>query len=152
MKKPDSEPPPDLSRYTTKMVDTQLPTLAKDPEFLKRIQATLRERPTHHVLRLGDARDLSFLDDRSVHLAVTSPPYWTLKDYNPHEAQLGSISDYDRFHKELNKVWSECFRVLVPGGRLVVVVGDVLLSRRENKGEHTVITLHANIQNDCRKV
>src|SRR5437867_1043398 len=112
----------EFATYTTKQVDLQLPTLAKDPSFLRRVDARIRERQTHHTLRLGDSRDLSFLDVSSVHLAVTSPPYWILKKYNEHEGQLGDINDYEQFHEQLNKVWSECLRTLVPGGRLVVVV------------------------------
>src|SRR5205807_2922800 len=117
----------------------------------ERIEEMLRRRQTEHVLRLGDSRDLSFLGDESVHLVVTSPPYWTLKDYNPHDAQLGNLADYDKFHQELNRVWSECLRVLVQGGRLVVVVGDVLLSRRET-GRHRVVPLHADIQVNCVRI
>lgn len=104
-----------------------------------------------HKLIHGDARDLSFLDDQSVHLVVTSPPYWTLKKYNENPMQMGHFADYDHFLAELEKVWRECFRVLVPGGRLVCVVGDVCLSRREN-GRHLVMPLHADITVACRKI
>jgi len=135
----------DFSSYTTRQVDLKLPTLAKDQSFLKAVSERVREIPTHHTLRIGDARDLSIIQDHSVHLVVTSPPYWTLKEYNPHEAQLGALTDYEKFLEQLNRVWSECLRVLVPGGRLVVVVGDVLLSRRAN-GRHRVVPLHADIQ------
>ena len=54
--------------------------------------------PTSHRLISGDARDLSFLDDESVHLVVTSPPpYWNLKRYNENADQLGHIQDYEGF-------------------------------------------------------
>lgn len=105
----------------------------------------------HHQLFQGDARDLSFLGDRSIQLVVTSPPYWTLKRYNEHPGQLGHIADYEVFLSELEKVWHECFRVLVPGGRLVCVVGDVCLSRRKF-GRHLVVPLHADICVACRKI
>lgn len=108
-------------------------------------------RPTTHRLRLGDARKLSFLDDESVHLVVTSPPYWTLKRYNEHPDQLGHVEEYEAFLDELDRVWRECFRVLVPGGRVVCVVGDVCLSRKEF-GRHVVMPLHADICVRCRKV
>ncbi len=112
----------------------------------------IEEIPTLHRLVQGDARDLSFLDDQSVHLVVTSPPYWTLKRYNETQGQMGHIADYEEFVVELNRVWKEVFRVLVPGGRLVCVVGDVCLSRRENKGRHTVVPLHSDICVQCRKL
>ena len=99
-----------------------------------------------------DARDLGFLPDASVHLIVTSPPYWTLKKYRHHEQQLGDLDDYETFLAELDKVWRHCYRVLVPGGRLVCVVGDVCLSRRKNNGRHTVVPLHASIQEHCRTI
>ena len=112
----------------------------------------IEEIPTRHRLVQGDARDLSFLDDQSVHLVVTSPPYWTLKRYNETQGQMGHIADYEEFVVELNRVWKEVFRVLVPGGRLVCVVGDVCLSRRENNGRHTVVPLHSDICVNCRKL
>ncbi len=99
----------------------------------------------------GDARSFTYIPDKSVHLVVTSPPYWCLKKYNDCEGQLGHIRDYEEFLLELSQVWSECYRVLVPGGRLVCVVGDVCLSRREY-GRHLVMPLHSDISVGCRKI
>jgi len=62
------------------------------------------------------------------------------------------VADYDAFLDALDEVWSHCFRALTPGGRLVCVVGDVCLSRRRNRGRHTVVPLHAAIQERCRRV
>jgi site-specific DNA-methyltransferase (adenine-specific) len=104
-----------------------------------------------HVLHNGDARELGWIPDASIHLVVTSPPYWTLKEYRDHPGQLGHVEDYEDFHGELEKVWAHAYRVLVPGGRLVCVVGDVCLSRREN-GRHVVMPLHADIIVRTRKI
>lgn len=104
----------------------------------------------HQVIQ-GDARDLSFIPDQSIHLVLTSPPYWTLKKYNDHHAQLGHIEDYEEFLEQLSLVWQHCFRVLVPGGRLVCVTGDVCVSRRKY-GRHLVFPLHADIAVACRKI
>lgn len=131
---------------------TDIPRIAKDKKLLGEIEAAVQQLPTEHRLVLGDARKLSFIEAESVHLVVTSPPYWTLKKYRNHKAQLGDVEDYERFLKELDKVWEHCYRVLVPGGRLVCVVGDVCLSRRKNDGRHTVVPLHASIQEHCRKI
>jgi site-specific DNA-methyltransferase (adenine-specific) len=108
--------------------------------------------PTTHKLHLGDARDLSWIADSSVHLVVTSPPYWTLKQYNSNDGQLGAVADYSAFMDELDKVWSHCYRVLVPGGRLVCVVGDVCIARRRNNGRHMVVPLHADISIRARTI
>ena len=99
----------------------------------------------------GDARDLSCVDDESVHLVVTSPPYWNLKRYNENPDQLGHVQDYETFLGELEKVWRHVFRLLVPGGRLVCVVGDVCVARR-NFGRHLVFPLHADICVICRRI
>ncbi|MDP1570791.1 MAG: site-specific DNA-methyltransferase [Vicinamibacterales bacterium] len=106
---------------------------------------------TTHRLHLGDARDLSWLADESVHLVVTSPPYWTLKEYEDHEGQMGAIEEYETFLDELDKVWKECARVLAPGGRICCVVGDVCLPRKKN-GRHYIMPLHADIQVRSRKL
>lgn len=100
---------------------------------------------TTHDIRAGDARDLSWIPDASVHLVVTSPPYWNLKEYVDGEGQMGSIADYDVFLDELDRVWAECHRVLVPGGRICCVVGDVCIPRKRD-GRHRVMPLHADIQ------
>jgi DNA modification methylase len=107
---------------------------------------------TKHTLRQGDARELDWINDASVALVVTSPPYFNLKEYNDHPSQLGDIDDYEEFHNQLDRVWKHCFRVLIPGGRLVCVVGDVCIARRKNKGRHHVLPLHADIALRARRI
>lgn len=131
---------------------TDIPRFARDPKVTASIQKTVASVETSHQLLLGDARELSGIPSGSVHLIVTSPPYWTLKEYNNSEGQLGHLEDYEVFLSELDRVWRECLRVLVPGGRLVCVVGDVCLSRRKNKGRHMVIPLHSSISERARKL
>jgi len=148
----------DLSTYlpsklsNLKNPQTDIPRIAKDKNLIIQIEEALQRIPTKHNLFLDDARQLSFLDSKSVHLIVTSPPYWTLKKYRQTEGQMGYIADYETFLDELDKVWHHCHRVLVPGGRLTCVVGDVCLSRRKNQGIHTVYPLHASIQEHCRRI
>ena len=127
-------------------------------ERMLRANGILRNLPwpapfhrTSHRLHIGDARDLSWLKDRSVHLVVTSPPYWTLKEYEHTEEQMGDIEDYDHFLTELDRVWAECARVLVPGGRICCVVGDVCIPRKRG-GRHYVMPLHADIQVRSRRL
>lgn len=107
---------------------------------------------THHTLHEGDARNLSWIRDSSVDLVVTSPPYWTLKEYRQGvHGQLGDVLDYERFHDELDKTWRECARVLKEGGRICCVVGDVCIPRK-NGGRHYIMPLHADIQVRARKL
>jgi len=158
MNKPERLPHPDLAQWIpaslreAEIDQTVIPRIAKDAALVREIEAALPGIPTHHDLWCHDARELNFIPDNTVHLVLTSPPYWTLKTYNPSPGQLGDIVGYDDFLAELDRVWRHCFRILVPGGRLVCVVGDVCLSRRKNAGEHTVVPLHASIQEHCRAI
>jgi len=141
--------PPQLRSLSDPQTD--LPRIAKDRTMTALIESAIQEVPTQHDLRLGDARTF-VVEPESVHLVLTSPPYWTLKEYRDSDGQLGHVDDYEAFLDELDKVWHRCFKALVPGGRLIVVVGDVCLSRRKNNGRHTVVPLHASIQERCRKI
>jgi site-specific DNA-methyltransferase (adenine-specific) len=143
-------------------VTPRLPLEDNTPEGLKALVAAnrhYREVPwpepynrTHHRIHLGDARDLSWIPDASVHLIVTSPPYWTLKEYaQGNEDQMGHFDNYDRFLSELDKVWRESRRVLVGGGRVCCVVGDVCIPRRKG-GKHYLVPLHSDIQVRARKI
>ena len=141
--------------------DIELPTADNTSEALKVFRAAnayFRTVPwpepfdkTTHSIKQGDARDLSHIPDGSVDLVVTSPPYWTLKEYNQSAGQLGDIEDYEAFLDQLDKVWAECNRVLVPGGRICCVVGDVCVPRRRH-GRHFVMPLHADIQVRSREL
>lgn len=124
-----------------------------EAKFVEKRRAWASRPPilkTTHWIYPGDARVMEELGTEPlVHLVVTSPPYWNLKEYPPlPESQLGNLPDYRRFLDELRRVWTRCFQLLVPGGRLCIVVGDVCLSRRK-AGRHSVVPLHADISRDC---
>jgi len=146
-----------VARSTTREGEIlTLKTSQASPMIPEMPTAAVRAKKTAQIavcqtLRCGDARELDWIASESVHLVLTSPPYWTLKEYPANENQLGLISDYEKFHDELDKVWRHCYRVLVPGGRLICVVGDVCLSRRRH-GRHMVMPLHADIVVRCRKI
>lgn len=148
----------DLANFIPKEIETirdhqtAIPRIAKEPRLTSAIERAIKDVPTTHDLYRRDARHLEDLPDESAHLVVTSPPYWTLKEYRHSAGQMGDIGEYADFLNELDKVWSQCFRILVPGGRLICVVGDVCLSRRKNQGRHTVVPLHASIQEHCLKI
>jgi modification methylase len=107
--------------------------------------------PTEHDVYEGDARHLSFIPTESVHLICTSPPYGSLKEYPDHPNQLGNIGSYEKFLDELDAVWAECRRILVPGGRVACIVGDVCISRRKG-GRHHVLPLSGDLQVRARKL
>jgi DNA modification methylase len=140
-----------LGSILTSGSKTAIPRLAKDASLTRTVEETVRNIATHHKLVCTDSRFISFIPNESVHLVVTSPPYWTLKEYPSHKGQLGFVEDYESFLDQLDMVWKHTLRVLVPGGRLVVVVGDVCLPRRR-LGKHVVVPLHASIQERCRKL
>jgi DNA modification methylase len=154
----DREDRADLWKYvplTLRSLDNpqkDIPRIARDEKLSSMVESAVQRVPTSHTVHNADARQMGFLEPESVHLVVTSPPYWTLKEYNIAEGQMGYIEDYEEFLGELDRVWTTCWHALVPGGRLVCVVGDVCLSRRKNAGEHTVVPLHASIQEHCRKI
>lgn len=135
----------------TKSLDKLIPQIAKDRTEIDRLREIVTFRETWHHIHVMDARNISIIPNNSVHLVVTSPPYWNLKKYNETPHQLGHIHDYQKFLEQLDIVWRQCFDKLVKGGRMVVVVGDVLLSRRQF-GRHKVVPLHADIQVRCEKI
>ena len=140
-----------MNSVTSPELDRLIPKLARDEAELEKIRTEVSELKTLHSILVGDSQDLSAIRDESVHLVLTSPPYWNLKEYNAHAQQLGHIGDYEEFLNKLDEVWRGCYDKLVVGGRMIVVVGDVMLSRRNN-GVHKVVPLHADIQVRCEKI
>ena len=126
--------------------------LAANRHWRNRFWPSPFEKATH-VVKGGDARSLSFLNTNSIHLVVTSPPYFNLKPYHSDCSgnQLGRIDDYERFLAELDRVWAECFRVLVPGGRVCCVIGDILVPRKVD-GRHRILPLPADIMVRSRRI
>ena len=143
--------PRELIRELEQFQQDSIPRLARSKAHLEIIREALWHVPTRHLIRETDSRVFEDIPDESVHLVLTSPPYWTLKAYPPREGQLAEVEDYEEFNQQLAAVWKEALRVLVPGGRLVVVVGDVNLARRRY-GRHVVMPLHATIQEECRRL
>jgi DNA modification methylase len=144
--------PPMAASAMVTLGQRAIPSLAKDRAATTAIAEAVQRVPSEHQLIRGDSRRvLETLPDNSVHLVLTSPPYWTLKKYPDNPDQLGAVALFDSFLDELDTVWRESFRLLVPGGRLVVVVGDVCQSRRL-AGHHFVAPLHAAIQERCRHI
>lgn len=102
---------------------------------------------TTHRLILGDSRNLSCIKDKSVHLIITSPPYWQLKDYG-NDGQIGFHDSYESYINNLNAVWAECFRVLHDGCRLCINIGDQF-ARSVYYGRYKVIPIRTEIIRFC---
>ena len=102
---------------------------------------------TTHTIINGDSRQMSELKDKSVHLIVTSPPYWQLKDYGT-ENQIGFHDDYETYINHLNLTWKECFRVLHDGCRLCINIGDQF-ARSIYYGRYKIIPIHTEIIKFC---
>ena len=102
---------------------------------------------THHTIINGDSRKMVELKDSSIHLAITSPPYWQLKDYGS-DNQIGYHESYESYINNLNLVWKECYRVLHPGCRLCVNIGDQF-ARSVYYGRYKVIPIREEIIKFC---
>ncbi|MDL2222365.1 thermonuclease family protein [Parabacteroides sp. OttesenSCG-928-N08] len=106
-------------------------------------------RTTHQIIN-GDSRQMSELNDQSVHLIVTSPPYWQLKDYGTDD-QIGFHDDYETYINHLNLTWQECFRVLHDGCRLCINIGDQF-ARSTYYGRYKIIPIHTEIIKFCETI
>jgi len=90
------------------------------------------------------------LPDKSVHLAITSPPYWQLKDYGT-DNQIGFHDSYENYINHLNLVWAECYRVLHNGCRLCINIGDQF-ARAVYYGRYKVIPIREEIIKFCENI
>ncbi len=98
---------------------------------------------TNHKVIIGDSQNMTELQNNSVHLVVTSPPYWQIKDYGS-KNQIGFNQTYEKYIESLNNVWKECFRALKPGCRMVVNIGDQF-TRAVTYGRYKIIPIREEI-------
>ena len=103
-----------------------------------------------HKIIIGDSRNMNIIQDRSVQLVITSPPYWQLKDYG-NDHQIGFYDSYEEYIKNLNLVWNECYRVLENGCRLCINIGDQF-ARSVYYGRYKIIPIRTEITfaSSCR--
>ena len=105
---------------------------------------------TKHKIIIGDSRKMGEIPDKSVHLIITSPPYWQLKDYGA-ENQIGFNDSYESYINHLNLVWNESFRVLHDGCRLCINIGDQF-ARSVYYGRYKVIPIRTEIIKFCETI
>jgi site-specific DNA-methyltransferase (adenine-specific) len=107
--------------------------------------------PTIHHIHTGDTRQvLQSLADDSIQLVITSPPYGSLKDYD-HPGQIGFEHGYEQYLSELESVWRECLRVLEPGCKLVINVGDQFF-RGSREQKYSILPIQADTITACREL
>lgn len=99
---------------------------------------------------IGDSRNMVEVPDESVALIVTSPPYWHIKNYGA-EGQIGYGQTLHEYLIDLSRVWREAWRVLQPGRRLCINIGDQF-ARAVIYGQYKVIPLHAEIIAQCETI
>lgn len=105
---------------------------------------------TNHKIIIGDSRNMAELKNESVHLIVTSPPYWQIKDYGD-KSQIGFNDTYEEYINNLNKVWFECYRILYPECRLCVNIGDQF-TRAVTYGRYKIIPIREEIIRFCESI
>ena len=99
---------------------------------------------------IGDSRKMIEVNENSIDLVVTSPPYWHIKDYGV-EGQIGYGQSLHEYLKDLYRVWKECYRILKPGRRLCINIGDQF-ARSIIYGRYKIIPLHAEFISQCEKI
>ena len=105
---------------------------------------------TKHKIIIGDSRKMEEVQNESVHLIITSPPYWQLKDYGV-ENQIGFNDSYENYINNLNLVWNECYRVLHKGCRLCINIGDQF-ARSVYYGRYKIIPIRTEIIKFCETI
>ncbi|OHB58662.1 MAG: DNA methylase N-4 [Planctomycetes bacterium RBG_13_44_8b] len=105
---------------------------------------------TKHRIVIGDSRQMTELDDKSIQLIITSPPYWQLKDYG-NGGQIGFDDTYENYINNLNLVWNECHRVLEDGCRLCINIGDQF-ARSVYYGRYKIIPIRTEIIKFCETI
>ncbi len=124
----------------------KLDIIKKTCNFLK----ALKPLKTTHTIITGDSRQMNLVEDQSVQLVITSPPYWQLKDYGT-ENQIGFHEDYETYINNLNIVWKECYRVLENGCRLCINIGDQF-ARAVYYGRYKIIPIRTEIIKFCESI
>jgi len=99
---------------------------------------------------IGDSRKMIEIENNSIDLVLTSPPYWHIKDYGV-PGQIGYGQSLHEYLKDLYRIWKECYRILKPGRRLCINIGDQF-ARSVIYGRYKIIPLHAEFISQCEDI
>ena len=113
------------------------------------------------AVHFKDSRRMPEIDDESIALIVTSPPYWTVKDYSLDgyqrhqrhdrmDGQIGDIEDYQEYLSTLTVVWKECERILKPNGKLCVNAPIMPIPKRLKNADYTryIVNIYSGIETE----
>ena len=117
---------------------------------MKNDRLDINTNTTQHHVVIGDSRHMASIEDQSVQLVVTSPPYWQLKDYGT-DNQIGFHDSYESYINNLNLVWKECYRVLEDGCRMCINIGDQF-ARSVYYGRYKVLPIRTEIIKFCESI
>ena len=132
-----------MHKYETRNSDKNQVSLIKKNQIGKKVNSK-------HLIINGDSRYMGELNDESVHLVITSPPYWQLKDYSTRN-QIGYHENYETYINNLNIVWKQCYRVLDNGCCLCINIGDQFV-RSVYYGRYKVISICTEIIKFCESI
>lgn len=114
---------------------------------------------TAHLINIGNSQNMKTIGDKSIDLVVTSPPYpmiemwdaiFSLQDNRISKSLRSDPNDaFELMHQELDKVWTECQRVLKPGGFLCINIGD---ATRTINGIFRLYDNHSRVSYACNKL
>ena len=120
------------------------PASSAESEFVLHIGETAQR------IIVADSRNMRAVPDDSVHLALTSPPYFNAKMYSDAQpGDLGNIHDLDEWLEKIGAVWAEVFRVLSPGRKFFLNIMN--LPVREN-GSFRSLNLVGKSADLCEQV
>lgn len=125
--------------------------IRKEIEYLNKlhIDGPIEEKKSSQTIYIKSSINMTEIIDNSVHVIITSPPYWNKKDYG-NSNQIGFNQDFNEYLQQLFVVFKECSRVLIPGGRLCINIGDVFSSKEET-GRYKVFPIHAYLLTELEK-
>lgn len=114
--------------FTALKTGRQAVCVDQNPRYIELMNEGLEKfngTRTHAIIKEADSRKLSFIEDESIGLVVTSPPYWDKANYGDHQGNLGNIKNYKAFFRQMEQVMRECYRVLMPGRKICIVTANV---------------------------
>jgi DNA modification methylase len=122
-----------------------------DNENLPEVE-TIAINNTQQTIYIKNAMNMYDLTENSIHLIITSPPYFDAKMYSkePILDDLGNIHDIDEWFEKIGLVWRECYRVLQPGRKLFINIMNLPI--RLDNGKFKTLNLSGKTIDLCEEI